>query len=50
MPTLTSNLYQFGEFRLDPQGRILQSNGTTVSLTPKAFDVLLLLIQAMERL
>ena len=45
MSSLTSNLYEFGEFRLDPQSRVLTRGGTTVSLTPKAFDVLLLLIQ-----
>jgi TolB-like protein/DNA-binding winged helix-turn-helix (wHTH) protein/Tfp pilus assembly protein PilF len=45
MSSLTSNLYAFGEFRLDPQSRVLTRGGTVVSLTPKAFDVLLLLIQ-----
>ena len=45
MSSLTSNLYQFGEFRLDPQSRVLSRRGTPVPLTPKAFDVLLLLIQ-----
>ena len=45
MSSLTSNLYEFGEFRLDPQSRVLTRGGTAVSLTPKAFDVLLLLIQ-----
>jgi len=45
MSSLTSNLYQFGEFRLDPQSRVLSRGGTTVPLTPKAFAVLLLLIQ-----
>ena len=45
MSSLTSNLYEFDEFRLDPQNRVLKRGETTVSLTPKAFDVLLLLIQ-----
>jgi TolB-like protein/DNA-binding winged helix-turn-helix (wHTH) protein/Flp pilus assembly protein TadD len=45
MSSLTSNLYKFGEFSLDAQSRVLRRNGTTVPLTPKAFDVLLLLIQ-----
>jgi TolB-like protein/DNA-binding winged helix-turn-helix (wHTH) protein/Tfp pilus assembly protein PilF len=45
MSSLTSNLYEFGEFRLDAQSRVLRRGGTTVPLTPKAFDVLLLLIQ-----
>ena len=45
MPSLTRNLYRFGEFSLNPQDRTLRRAGETVSLTPKAFDVLLLLIQ-----
>jgi TolB-like protein/DNA-binding winged helix-turn-helix (wHTH) protein/predicted Zn-dependent protease len=45
MSSLASNLYEFDEFRLDAQSRVLRRGGTTVSLTPKAFDVLLLLIQ-----
>ena len=50
MSTLTSNLYEFDEFRLDPQNRVLRRGGTAVSLTPKAFDVLLLLIQNAGRI
>lgn len=49
MSSLTSNLYQFGEFCLDPQIRVLRRGGTTVPLTPKAFDVLLLLVQNSGR-
>jgi TolB-like protein/DNA-binding winged helix-turn-helix (wHTH) protein/Flp pilus assembly protein TadD len=45
MSSLTSSLYEFGEFRLDAQSRVLRKGGATVPLTPKAFDVLLLLIQ-----
>src|SRR5579862_4000391 len=45
MSSLTSNLYQFGEFSLDPQGRVLRRGQTPVALTPKAFDLLLTLIQ-----
>jgi TolB-like protein/DNA-binding winged helix-turn-helix (wHTH) protein len=45
MSSLTSNLYRFGEFQLDPQSRVLTRGGTALPLTPKAFDVLLLLIQ-----
>ena len=50
MPSLTSNLYQFGEFSLDPQSRVLRRSGAAVPLTPKAFDVLLLLIQNAGRI
>jgi TolB-like protein/DNA-binding winged helix-turn-helix (wHTH) protein len=49
MSSLTSNLYEFDEFRLDAQSRVLRRGGTTVPLTPKAFDVLLLLIQNAGR-
>ena len=50
MSSLTSNLYEFDEFRLDPQSRVLRRGGTAVALTPKAFDVLLLLIQNAGRI
>ncbi len=49
MSSLTSNLYEFDEFRLDAQSRVLRRGGTTVPLTPKAFDVLLLLVQNAGR-
>jgi TolB-like protein/DNA-binding winged helix-turn-helix (wHTH) protein len=45
MPSVTSNLYAFGEFLLDAQTRILRLRGEPIALTAKAFDVLLLLIQ-----
>jgi DNA-binding winged helix-turn-helix (wHTH) protein len=44
-----SNLYHFGEFVLDPVGRTLARADSTVSLTPKAFDVLLFLVQDSNR-
>jgi len=50
MSSLTSNLYKFGEFSLDPQSRVLRRGGTTVPLTPKGFDLLLLLIQNTGRI
>jgi Tol biopolymer transport system component/DNA-binding winged helix-turn-helix (wHTH) protein len=40
-----NHLYEFGPFRLDAQERLLQRDGVTVSLTPKAFDLLLVLIE-----
>lgn len=49
MSSLSNNLYEFGEFRLDAQSRALRRGGTTVPLTPKAFDVLLLLVQNAGR-
>src|SRR5437773_2553949 len=45
MPSLTSNLYVFGEFSVDPQNRVLRLRDEPVALTPKAFELLFLLIQ-----
>jgi TolB-like protein/DNA-binding winged helix-turn-helix (wHTH) protein/Flp pilus assembly protein TadD len=45
MPRLTSNLYEFGEFRLDPQQRVLRRGEEPIALTPKVFEVLVLLIR-----
>ena len=50
MPSLTSNLYEFDKFRLDAQSRVLRRGGAAVSLTPKTFDVLLLLVQNAGRI
>src|SRR6202789_2900861 len=45
-----SNLFNFGEFALDPGRRTLSRADSPVSLTPKAFDVLLFLAQNPNRL
>jgi eukaryotic-like serine/threonine-protein kinase len=45
-----SDLYHFGEFMLDPRRRTLSRAGSSVSLTPKAFDVLLFLVRNPNRL
>src|SRR5713101_3437517 len=45
-----SNLYRFGQFVLDPRKRTLSRADSPVSLTPKAFDVLLFLAQNPHRL
>jgi Tol biopolymer transport system component/DNA-binding winged helix-turn-helix (wHTH) protein len=37
--------YEFGPFRLDPSERRLARDGRTVALTPKAFEVLRLLVE-----
>jgi DNA-binding winged helix-turn-helix (wHTH) protein len=39
------HLYEFGSFVLDPDERLLQHDGKPVSLTPKVFDLLLVLIE-----
>src|SRR5215813_3665920 len=38
-------VYQFGVFRLEPAERRLQRKGETISLTPKAFDTLVFLVE-----
>src|SRR5215813_2380146 len=46
----TNHLYEFSPFRLDAQERLLQRDGATISLTPKAFDLLLALVERHGRL
>jgi DNA-binding winged helix-turn-helix (wHTH) protein len=45
-----SNFYSFGQFVLDSRKRTLSRADSPVSLTPKAFDVLLFLVQNPNRL
>ena len=40
-----NHLYQFGSFQLEPDERRLFRNGEPVSLTPKAFDTLVFLVE-----
>src|SRR4029453_11301861 len=53
MSRLSSPIYEFGPFRMDPVERRLLREGEVVSLTPKAFDSLLALVEnsggAMEK-
>ncbi len=44
------HLYEFGPFRLDPAQRLLLRNGKPVSLTPKAFETLVILVENHGRL
>ena len=46
----SKTLYEFGRFRFDPANHLLLSEGTPVSLTPKVFEVLLVLVQNGSRL
>ena len=46
MPLETKSLYEFGRFRLDPGQRLLLCEGKPVSLSPKAFELLLVLIKS----
>lgn len=50
MSQSTQHLYEFGPFRLDQQERLLQRDGAGVPLTPKAFDLLLALVERHGRL
>jgi DNA-binding response OmpR family regulator len=43
-------IYQFGPFRLDPAERLLLRDEHTVPLTPKAFDLLVYLVEHQGRL
>jgi TolB-like protein/DNA-binding winged helix-turn-helix (wHTH) protein len=47
---LVNTLYRFGQFALDSRKRTLSRADSPVSLTPKAFDVLLFLAQNPNRL
>ena len=38
-------IYEFGEFRIDPDERLLLRDGKPVPLTPKAFETLLALVE-----
>ena len=44
MPGVVNDMYEFGEFRMDVQNRILRRGENLVSLTPKAFQVLQVLV------
>jgi pimeloyl-ACP methyl ester carboxylesterase/DNA-binding winged helix-turn-helix (wHTH) protein len=45
MKAFARKIYEFGQFRVDAVERLLFDGETAVSLTPKAFDTLLLLIE-----
>src|ERR1022692_4490465 len=42
---MTRDFYEFGPFRLDQAGRRLLRDGAPVTLTPKVFDTLLVLVE-----
>src|SRR5215468_6167055 len=50
MPFRTKALYEFGKFRFDPADRSLLREGRPVSLTPKAFEILSVLVENGNRL
>jgi len=45
-----SPTYDFGPFRLDPRERLLIRDGQSIPLTPKAFDLLVYLVERHGRL
>jgi DNA-binding winged helix-turn-helix (wHTH) protein/TolB-like protein/Flp pilus assembly protein TadD len=49
MSTETSQLYEFGAFRVDAMRRVLLRDGQKVALTSKAFETLLVLINNRDR-
>jgi DNA-binding winged helix-turn-helix (wHTH) protein len=49
MPLPDKNLYQFEDFQLNPEKRQLTRNGRRVVINPKAFDLLVLLVQNHEK-
>lgn len=49
MPQEINHLYEFGAFRLDPRKRLLHRSGEPVSLTPKAIETLVVLVENRGR-
>jgi DNA-binding winged helix-turn-helix (wHTH) protein/TolB-like protein/Tfp pilus assembly protein PilF len=46
----SKHIYCFGSFRLDPDERLLLREGKPISITPKVFDLLLVLVKHQGRL
>src|SRR5215204_4103925 len=49
MRVISENCYEFGEFRLDADERLLLRGDAIVEVTPKAFEILLLLVRNAGR-
>ena len=49
MSSRTSDLYEFGPYRLDAQRRVFTHEDHVVPLAPKTFELLLLLVQGEGR-
>src|SRR3984957_9176981 len=45
MSALEKSVYRFGRFELEPGERRLSDSGRAISLTPKVFDTLVLLVE-----
>ena len=46
----TKHFYEFGSFYLEPSEHLLLQSDRPISLTPKAFELLVLLVQNQGRL
>lgn len=46
---VSKEVYEFGDFLLDAERRLLRRNDETVNLHPKAFDLLLVLVRNRDR-
>ncbi len=49
MSKTTGAVYEFGSFRLDSARRLLMQNDRTLTLPPKTFDLLILLVESRGR-
>lgn len=49
MSNKDQRFYEFGSFRLDPDHRLLMREDQPVAVQPKAFDILLVLVQNSEK-
>jgi eukaryotic-like serine/threonine-protein kinase len=47
---ISKSVYEFGKFRLDPRERVIESAGQRLSITPKALDVLIMLVERRGRI
>ena len=43
-------MYEFSRFRFDPENHLLECEGSPISLTPKAFEILIVLVENGSRL
>src|SRR5262245_18809293 len=46
----TPGAYEFGPFRVEPRERLLSRDGHAIALPPKAFDLLVMLVEQPDRL
>jgi DNA-binding winged helix-turn-helix (wHTH) protein len=50
IPSAMRQIYEFGDFRLDPAEQLLLHEGQPVALAPKVFETLLILLNSDGRL